>query len=378
MVVGFKDSLKLFGISIMIACASFVCTMFLNYRADLVASKDDMLLVQGGEKLYDALMSNSTMVCSLAGGCLIITSVIMLLSYVKNYVSSHGKELGIMKALGYSDIKIAKHFSVFGSSVFVGAVVGIILSLIYMPRFYEKQNSVFETKMQYHAVLYILLAVIPSLLFMGISVLFALMKLKKPVIDLLKEKQDYKLRKAKDSGKELPFLSELKKDTVRSRYSLIFLVGFSAFCFSAMTQMSFSMKDLASEDMGVIILLIGLVLAFTTILLSLSAVVKANNKTMAMMRVFGYSDGECSGAILKGYRPVSYIGFAIGTGYQYGILKIAVSVVFADLDNIPDYSFNVKMFFISLAAFIVTYETIMYIYSQKLNKLSIKSVMLET
>lgn len=378
MVVGFKDSLKLFGISIMIACASFVCTLFLNYRLDLVDFKDEMLAMQGGQTIYDAMLSNSTVVCCISGGCLIITSVIMLLSYIKNYVDSHGKELGIMKALGYSDLKIAGHFSIFGVSVLLGAVVGLLGAIVYLPRFYDKQNDLFVMDMHYHPVLLVLMAVIPSLVFMLISVLFAVLRLKRPVIDLLKEKQDIKVRKTKDKGKDMPFLTELKKDTVKSKYSLIFFVGFSAFCFSAMTQMSFSMKDLASEDMGAIILMIGLVLAYTTILLALSAVVKANTKTMAMMRVFGYSDKQCSGSILNGYRPVSYIGFAVGTVYQYSLLKIMVTVVFKDIENMPDYSFDVKMFFVSLVCFIISYEVIMLVYSNKLKKLSVKSVMLES
>lgn len=378
MVIGFKDSLKLFGISIMIACASFVCTIFLNYRIDLVDFKDELLAIEGGQTIYDAMISNSTVVCCISGGCLIVTSVIMLLSYIKNYVNSHGKELGIMKALGYSDLRIAKHFSIFGMSVLVGAAAGIALSLIYLPRFYDKQNDLFTMDMHHHPVLYVLIAVIPSVTFMLISVLFAVLRLKRPVIDLLKEKQDIRVRKVKNKGKELPFLTELRKDTVKSKYSLIFFVGFSAFCFSAMTQMSFSMKDLASEDMGMIILMIGLVLAYTTILLALSAVVQANTKTMAMMRVFGYSDDQCSSSILNGYRPVSYVGFAIGTVYQYVLLKIMVTVVFKDIENMPDYGFNVKMFFVSLVCFIVSYEIIMLVYSNKLKKLSLKSVMLES
>lgn len=377
MVIGVKDSFKLFGIMIIAACAAFVCTLFLNYRIDLIASKDDMLSVPGGEAMYHALLPMCTVISLVSGGCLIVTSVVMLLFYVKNYVDSHGKELGIMKALGYSDIKIARHFCIFGSSVFMGAVIGVLIALFYLPRFYEKQNEVFETPMHYHIGLYLLIVILPALLFMAISVLFALMRLKKPVIDLLREKREYKLRAGKNTDQTYPFLRELRRDTVRSKYSLIFFVAFSAFCFSAMTQMSFSMKDLSSEDMGAMILFIGLVLAYTTILLSLSAVVKANTKTMAMMRVFGYSDSECSKAILNGYRPVSYIGFFVGTVYQYVLLKIMVTIIFADIDNMPDYGFDVKALAISLIAFIISYEIIIFVFSKKMKKLPIKSIMLE-
>lgn len=56
-----------------------------------------------------------------------------------------------------------------------------------------------------------------------------------------------------------------------------------------MLQMSASMGEYASDEMGFIVLLIGLTLAFVTLYLSLSSVVKANQKTIAMMKVIGYS-----------------------------------------------------------------------------------------
>ena len=111
-------------------------------------------------------------------------------------------------------------------------------------------------------------------------------------------------------------MKDLRGVTLRSKKSLVFFVAFSAFCFSAMVQMSFSMDELASETFAVMVLSIGLILAFVTLFLSLSSVVKGNTKTIAMMRVFGYDDTTCSRYILGAYRPISYLGFAIGTVYQ--------------------------------------------------------------
>lgn len=75
------------------------------------------------------------------------------------------------------------------------------------------------------------------------------------------------------------------------------------------------MKDLSSFMIGAMIMLIGLFLSFTTLFLAITTVINGNTKTIAMMRVFGYSQKECSRALLGGYRPLSYIGFAIGTVY---------------------------------------------------------------
>jgi hypothetical protein len=212
---------------------------------------------------------------------------------------------------------------------------------------------------------------------MLLSVWFAYRRVKKPVMSLLREQAGAKVRHSKKDKAPLPFLKELKRDTVKGRYSLIFFVAFSSFCFSAMVQMSMSMRTLASETMGIMILTIGLILAFMMLLLALSAVVKGNSKTAAMMRIFGYDDNDISRAILNGYRPVAWIGFAIGTVYQFMLLKIMVEVVFKDLEDIPDYSFDFKGLCICLPLFIVVYEVIMKIYSQRIKKLTIKSVMLE-
>ena len=376
--VTIKDTVKLLSISIVICCAAFVSTLFLNYRIDLVDIKGTVSGEQA-VKLYDAQLSTSTVVCCVCGLCLLLTSMVMLITYIKNFVNSRSKELGIMKALGYSDISIAKHFWIFGLSVFAGAVIGCAGAEIYMPRFYEVQNKegLFEMERHYHMIVPALIIGLSTVLFILLSVWFAYRRVKKPVMKLLREDSGAKVRKSKKDKAPLPFLKELKRDTVRGRYSLIFFVAFSSFCFSAMTQMAFSMRTLASETMGIMILVIGLILAYMMLLLALSAVVKGNAKTAAMMRVFGYDDADTSRAIISGYRPIAWIGFIIGTFYQFILLKIMVEVVFKDLDNVPDYNFDFKALCIAIPVFIISYEVIMAVYSRRIRNLPIKSVMLE-
>lgn len=379
MIVGLKDTIKLFGISIIACCAVFVCTLFLNYNIDLIAIESE-ITTEAGIAIYNAYVSMGKVTAGVSGGCLAATSAIMLLFYVKNYIDTHGKELGILKALGYSNIKIAKHFWVFGLSVLVGCAVGFLLAFSYLPTFYEAQNAaeLFPNfNVQFHPLLAFLLVGVPTIAFIVISVLYAYLKMKNPVLDLLREKREYKTKNRKADTDDAPFLKGLSHSTVKSKKVLAFLVVFSAFCFSGMVQMSLSMNELSSETFSWMILMIGLLLAFMTLFLSLSSVVKGNIKTIAMMRVFGYEDSTCSRAILGAYRPISYIGFAIGTVYQYGLLKIMMTFVFADIENMPQYTFNFKVFVITLIAFIIVYELVMYLYSLSVRKLSIKSIMLE-
>ena len=86
---------------------------------------------------------------------------------------------------------------------------------------------------------------------------------------------------------------------------------------------------------------------------------------------------DCRKYILDSYRTVSYIGFMIGTVYQYALLKIMLNVVFKDIE-VPDYSFNFKLFFITLLIFTVVYELLIRYYSKKLDKIPIKEIMLDS
>jgi len=379
MIVSLKDSLKLFGISVIACCAVFVCAMFLNYNIDLAAVKHTIVSAEGIE-LCKALVLSGKVTAAVSGGCLGITTVIMLIFYIKNYIDAHSKELGILKAQGYSNFEIAKHFWVFGLSVLVGCALGFFGAMLYLPTFYEKQNAqqLFpDIEVGFHPWLAFLMVALPAIVFVILSILYACIKLKKPVLELMHEKFESPKKIAKADTKDAPFLKSLSSATLKSKKMLAFFVAFSAFCFSAMVQMSASMNELSGKTFAWMVLLMGLLLAFMTLFLSLSRVVKGNAKTIAMMRVFGYDEATCSRSILGAYRPIAHVGFVIGTAYQYGILKIMMTLVFDDLENMPEYHFDFQMCIITLIAFVVTYELVMYLYSRRLKKLSIKSIMME-
>lgn len=382
MLIGIKNVSKLIGISIIACCAVLVCTMFLNFYFDIqliekeITSKLSMVF-------YNAQVSTAKVVCLVSGGCLLLTSVVMLFFYIKHYIDTHKKELGILKALGYSNLKIAKNFWIFGISAFIGTAVGFGGAFLIMPWFYALQNEdkiLPEITINFHLSLLLYFVVLPTVCFSVLSICYAWHKLKKPVLLLLKDNLQAVSKTPRyriETSKEISFIDDLKRNTLKSKKTLVFFIIFASFCFSAMTQMSFSMKDLSSEMMGVMMLVIGLVLAFTTLFLAITTVINGNTKTIAMMRVFGYSQKECCRAILGGYRPMSYIGFVIGTVYQYGLLRLMVDVVFKDMEGVPIYKFDFPIMLISLAVFIFVYEMTMYIYSEKIKKISVKEIMIE-
>ncbi len=382
MLVGIKNTSKLIGIPIIACCAVLVCTMFLNFYFDVRLIESE-ITSELSMVFYNAQVSTAKVVCLVSGGCLLLTSVIMLLFYIKHYIDTHKKELGILKALGYSNLKIAKSFWVFGISTFIGTAIGYAGAFLIMPWFYALQNKdkmLPEITINFHPSILLYFVVLPTICFSALSVYYACYKLKKPVLLLLKDNLQTASKTPKhriEKDRELSFVEDLKRSTLKAKKVLVFFIIFASFCFSAMTQMSFSMKDLSSEMMGVMILVIGLVLAFTTLFLAITTVINGNTKTIAMMRVFGYSQKECCRAILGCYRPMSYIGFAIGTVYQYVLLRLMVDIVFKDFEGVPSYEFDFPVMIISLVAFIAIYEILMYVYSEKIKKISIKEIMIE-
>ncbi len=382
MVVSMKDTAKLFGISVIVCCAVLVCSMFTNYYIDITGIEDQIITEQA-LFFYNAQVSTAKVVCFVSGGCLLATSIVMLFFYIKHYIDTHKESLGILKALGYSNVKIARNFWVFGISVLIGAVVGLGGATIFMPSFYELQNKeqyLPEIGVGFHPVIPFFFVMLPTVAFSLLAVGYACIKLKQPPLALLKDdilSPGKQKRQKKQLVPERSFLEEVRSNVVRTKKTLSFFIFFASFCFSAMTQMSFSMKDLSSEMMGVMILVIGLILSFVTLYLAITTVVHGNTKTIAMMKAFGYTEKECTGSILGCYRPLAAIGFIIGTAYQYGLLRLMVDIVFRDIPGVPEYKFDVPMMCLSLAVFIIVYEFVMAGCTRKIKEISIKEIMLE-
>lgn len=268
MVISFKSLLKLSGIFIVACCAAFVCTLFLSYNADLEAIAEN---ITSGEALVllGAQRSMGKVTVAVTDGYLGATSAVMLLFYVKNYIDAHSRELGILKALGYSDISVARKFAIFGLSMFLGCAAGYAAGFLYLPRFYAVQNAdgMFpEMSPSFHPEIFFALVIAPSAVFSVLAVLFALIRLRAPALDLMYCRRNIKV-KQRAYNEKLSFLKALKRDTLKAHKLLAFFVVFSAFCFSAMVQMSFSMNELASNTFAAMILSIGLILAYTSLLM---------------------------------------------------------------------------------------------------------------
>ena len=150
---------------------------------------------------------------------MLITSVVMLFFYIKHYIDSHSREIGILKTHGYSNFRISRGFAVFALSIFAGCVAGYLLSFAIMPMFYQKQNDndlLPHIPMNVHWILILLLIIVPTIVFALIAIGYSVIKLNQPTINLLKGviKQKGKYSDGKDKKN---FISEMRSSILRSR-----------------------------------------------------------------------------------------------------------------------------------------------------------------
>ena len=377
MVIGIKDGVKLVGISVVFFCAVFVCTFFLNYYID--AQTIDSAVSVELRPLYDANLTSAQFTCSITGGVLGLIGVVMTVFYIKLFIDGNAKRFGILKAMGYSDNKIALSFWVFGLSTFIGAALGYGLGHAVMPVIYREMtiDGMPKIDIGYHVELLFGLVFAPTLLFSALSCLYAKITLRRNIMAMIKGGNAQTKSKRRADGKQRSFLKEMCLSTLSSKKSVVFFVAFSCFCYSAMLQMGLAMSDLSSVIMGVMILVIGAVLGVTALIMAITTAINANKSNIAVMKAFGYSAKERALALLLGYVPFALLGFALGTVYQHVLLTVMVNVVFADVASVSVYSFGVAEFFITLSTFVVLYIAAMAWFAVRLNKTSVKEIMSE-
>ena len=388
MVVGLKDGIKLVGVAVIVCAAVLVSTLFLNYLCDVTATR---ALIDDADAtavaLYKAQLATAKFSAAISGAGLSAIAVAALAFYIKLYIDKNTRSLGILKAMGYHDGELALGFWVFGLPVLVGGAVGFGLAFALMPTVYRSlSGDILPTvPVHFHASL-LALVFVPFAVFSAAGCLLALRSLKRPVAEMLKggKPKPAKLRKPrdgkarKDGKKERSFVFDMALSTLGSKPSLAVFVALAGFSFSSMTQMSLSMLDINSGDLAYMVLVIGIVLAFAVFIMAITSLVKANEKNVALMKAYGYGFWECNKAVFGGYRPVAYIGFAVGTGYQFGLLKMMTELMYSDVAGVGEYHFGVGIFFGVLAAFVVLYEAATLVFARRLIKTPVKEIMLET
>ena len=186
-----------------------------------------------------------------------------------------------------------------------------------------------EIAIHFHWQLLLAFVVLPTAFFMLIAVGYARRQLQTPALRLLKKSPTpIKVKRKKRSPKkEKDFLTELSSSLIWGRKSILFFVVFGSMCFAAMVQLSFGLRDYTDDIIQTMMIMIGLILSFSILFLSLGDCRIRSRETLALMKAFGYTDRECQGHILSPYRFWAYLGFVLGTAYQYAIMEILIGVI---------------------------------------------------
>ena len=377
-----KDLYRLVVVSVISFCAVFVSNLFLNFYLD-ICLLDQTNWLPEIQAAYDAQVAISWLIASVSGAVLSLTSMLLLFFYIRQFIDQHKPELGILKAMGYKNWEISRKFCIFSLPVGLGTGVGYFSSFAMMPHFYQLRNQsgvLPEITIRQHWSLFLFLVVLPTLAFSGLAILYATYCLRLPALDLLKRvsssQKSPKRKATKKIRKDRPFLKDFSASLLWSRKLLIFFVIFGSMCFSAMIQLSYGMKELTDETIQIMMMSIGTVLSVAILYLSLGVLLQENQETLAIMKVFGYSKNECHKSLFAPYRFLAFLGFVLGTGYQYGIMQLLLRLMEKSIAQKVEYDFDFGVCLITLLVFTLVYESFIYLSSRKIDQLTIKQVML--
>ena len=380
MIVQLKDLRKAIAVVIVSFCAVFITTLFSNLYLDLkVLDTTGFNIMQ--KKFYDAQLIVSKFVIIITGTFLSISAAVMLIFYIKQFIDDSKHKIGILKAQGYSSNFIASKFSIFGFLVFLGSLLGYGGSHLFMPKFYESRNTdniLSELTMNFHPKLLLIMVILPSLLYLVLSIVYVLFNLNVPTIHLLKQinSTNKKIRKRRIK-KYKNFFNELRATVLFSNKILLFFVIFAALSFSSMIQMAFGMRDFVDGTIRIMMMIIGVILSLSILLISLEVIASSNIKNISILNIMGFSKSECSKIVLSGYRVVAYIGFAVGAVYQYFLIRTLLKVLSKKLDSETTYNFDLISVIGSFIAFVLIYEIFILYYSNKIKDLNVKKIMME-
>ena len=380
MIVQLKDLRKAIAVVIVSFCAVFITTLFSNLYLDLKGLDITGFNIMQ-KKFYDAQLIVSKFVVIITGTVLSISAAVMLIFYIKQFIDDSKHKIGILKAQGYSNNFIASKFSVFGFLVFLGSLLGYGCSHLFMPKFYESRNTdniLSELTINFHPQLLLIMVILPSLLFLVISIVYVLFNLNVPTINLLKQinSTNKKIRKRRFRQYK-NFFKELRATVLFSNKTLLFFVIFAALSFSSMIQMAFGMRDFVDGTIRIMMMVIGVILSLSILLISLEVIASSNIKNISILNIMGFSKSECSKIVLSGYRVVAYIGFVLGTVYQYFLIRTLLKVLSEKLDSETTYNFDLISVIGSFIAFVLIYEIFILYYSNKIKDLNVKKIMME-
>lgn len=375
-----KDTLRMYGAILLSFGAVFVATLFINYYLDLSA----LTVPQSAELsiIYSAALSMSQIAAACAGGVMGLITLVILLFSIGHYIDDNQANMGILKALGYSELRICVQFLKYGFPVLVGTALGYAAGMAYAAPFYASMTSyqAVQPSLSFHGTLPLLLVLLPTALFAVLAFAFAYLKLQKPPLHMIKGTKRVKISKRtlrfQQRNSDLPFLVGLRRVMRVNNPVLSLFIWIATWGFSALIQMSFTMMEMEMADIALMTSApIGIMMGFVTLLIAVDALLSANRPYISLMKAYGYTQGECSRALLDGHRPIAWAGFVCGTLYQFYLMKFIVALFAGAYD--ANVVFSTRGLIITFMLFTVYYEGVMLFYKRKIAHLPLKEAMSE-
>lgn len=369
-----KDTITAYGVILICFCIVFLEMLFLSYNVDL-NKLDTSLFDKAALELYDAQLQMCMMMHIISFCVLGIFGIILLFFSVERYIENNKQNMGVLKALGYSNFEISKGLVKFAIPTFVGCLLGFLGALIFANQFYASMNdsSVYlDFKFSFNVWIAIGLVLIPPILMGIFSVLVGLLKLREEPLQMINGISNNK--KAKAASEKNNYLHQLRNTIIINHKLLVIFEAFAVLCFSATIQMAFTMLN--QTDTSIIFFLmmfiIGIILGVAILYLSFKFIYKSNFKYLSILKAYGYSDKECRYAIYSGYHYVSIVGFIIGTIYQVVLMMIMFNAFYSSFHI--EYHFDFLAFLYSILIFLAFYFAFLIGYVLKIKKIKLDQI----
>jgi len=226
----------------------FLEKMLLDSHVKSVVSKEDnpqvLSTLIAKEKMFKICLISALSFFGLTVMVLLITTVLQNITETKS-------TMGVLKALGYSRIQIAKRYFLIGPFVFIGAVVGYLVSYVVSPLFINRINATFlvpNVTQNFDPVQFIMFTAIPALIFSVMAFGVAVFTLRKPPLEMIHKAESAKLNfLVKRIGITSPFKKVVFKAIVLNNILLVFLALLTGFMASANLQIAFSLQTMSDK-----------------------------------------------------------------------------------------------------------------------------------
>lgn len=126
--------------------------------------------------------------------------------------------------------------------------------------------------------------------------------------------------------------------------------------------------------LSVFFLITGIIIGVTILVLSMRSVVENYKKYIAIMKINGYTEKECSGTVLKGFRTVSLIGYLISVPYTLVLCKIMFSLISKGAIMYFPVEINVWALLICLVGTAVVTELIINLFALRLRRIAFREI----